>query len=98
MTSSWEWVGYVPAAWSAVHALGAVWRRSWAPGSRGRSARRTPAGEPAEAGGTGVPGHRPCGCAPAWVVRYEAADGSVLTVWAERPDPAAACREEPGLW
>ncbi|GAA2497696.1 hypothetical protein [Streptomyces gobitricini] len=88
MTSSLDWVGWVTAASGAVQALGAVRRLRWR-----RPARHTP--------GAGIgTGHgtepRPCGCLP-WAVRYEAADGSVLTVWTARPVPDGR-REESGLW
>ncbi|MEV3987356.1 hypothetical protein AB0J57_00445 [Streptomyces sp. NPDC049837] len=87
MTSSLEWVGLVTAALSAVHALGVVRRRPWR-----RLDRRAP--------GAGVDHgvkRELCGCPVARVVRFEAADGSVLTVWTVRPG-AGGRREESGLW
>jgi hypothetical protein len=87
MTSSLEWVGLATATLSAVqYALGAVRRRPWR-----RLARQAPG-----AGGSGVE-KEPFRCQVPWVVRFEAADGSVLTVWAAGPVPGA-CREESGRW
>lgn len=86
MTSSLEWVGLVTAALSAVHALSAVRRRPWR-----RLARRTPGA------GNGVE-RELCGCPVPSVVRFEAADGSVLTVWTVRRPAPGGCREETALW
>ncbi|MFF8833173.1 hypothetical protein [Streptomyces sp. NPDC015131] len=85
MTSSLEWVGLVTAALSAVHALGAVRRRPWR-----RPVRRGP-------GGGSRAGRERCGCRDPWVVRFEAADGSALTVWTVRR-AADGCHEETCLW
>ncbi|MGK5627856.1 hypothetical protein [Streptomyces sp. URMC 123] len=90
--SSWEWAGLVPVVVSAVHALGAVWYRSWAVGPSGRPARRgqaSPAASPSSGSYTHV----------RQVLRHESADGGVLTVWtAVTVRTAVERREEPGLW
>ncbi|MFG2986995.1 hypothetical protein ACGFYQ_38085 [Streptomyces sp. NPDC048258] len=87
MSSLPEMAGYLPAAVSALSALGAVWRL----------ARRKPpnttcaclTGPPAGAGGR----------VKRQVLRYEAADGGVLTVWTVGPVLAvAAGHKEHGLW
>ncbi|MFC8920055.1 hypothetical protein ACFT5C_30350 [Streptomyces sp. NPDC057116] len=85
MTSSLEWVGLVTAALSAVHALGVVRRRPWR-----RPDRRTPGAAPGAE-------REPCSCLVPCVVRFEAADGSALTVWTVRPG-TGGCREETCLW
>ncbi|MEU0667890.1 hypothetical protein ABZ508_27510 [Streptomyces lavendulocolor] len=94
MTSSLDWVGWVTAALGAAQALGAVRRLLW----RRRPARRAPDAGIRAGLGTGYgTEQRPCGCLVPRVLRYEAADGSTLTVWTVRPVPDG-CREESRLW
>ncbi|MFF1561039.1 hypothetical protein [Streptomyces sp. NPDC058279] len=87
MSSLPEMAGYLPVAVSALSALGALWRL----------ARRKPPSTTC----TCLTGP-PAGCdrrAARQVMRYEAADGGVLTIWTVGPVLAAATgRKEHGLW
>ncbi|MFE9637057.1 hypothetical protein [Streptomyces sp. NPDC006463] len=84
-----EVIAYAPVVVSTAGGLRALWRLV---------RRKLPAGPP-------VPPSvsvsvSVCGCPGGRVVRYEAADGGVLTVWAVGPVTAAAgrLREEHSPW
>ncbi|MGI5478937.1 hypothetical protein [Streptomyces lavendofoliae] len=109
MTSSLDWVGWVTAALGAAQALDAVRRRlRRRPARRPPGAGIGPDRGPRFGTDSGthrgtdfdaerVAAQRPCGHLVPWVVRYEAADGSALTVWTARPAPDGG-REGSGLW
>ncbi|MFF3675894.1 hypothetical protein ACFYYS_18205 [Streptomyces sp. NPDC002120] len=80
-----EVIAYAPAVVSTAGGLRALWRL----------VRRKLPARPTAALAAAV-----CGCPEGRVVRYEAADGGVLTVWAVGPVTAAAGRrrEEHGPW
>ncbi|UQA90726.1 hypothetical protein [Streptomyces halobius] len=91
MTSSLEWTGYLPAAVSAVHALGAVVRMYWE--------RRPVAGKSRQAGSA----EAPCRCVTGVpVVQVDVAaevPATVrVTVGAGRPLDDATAGEESGPW
>ncbi|MFF3089956.1 hypothetical protein ACFVRB_33710 [Streptomyces nojiriensis] len=84
-----EVIAYAPAVVSTAGGLRALWRLV-----RRKLPARPTAPTPLVAAASG------CGCRAGRVVRYEAADGGVLTVWAVGPVTAAAGRrrEEHGPW
>lgn len=92
MTSGDSAASDVLAALSALHALGVLWRQSWAVSLRARLTRHRP-------GRRGAQGAPPsCGGCAVWtVVQVATADGTVVTAWTVRPGKADG-HEESGLW